>query len=81
MNWTGEAAVPPAVVTLTFTVPVPAGAVAMIPSGVTKPKVAGVEPKSTAVTVDRPVPAIVTVVPPVEGPSDGAMEDTVGAAT
>ena len=41
--------------------------------------VAGVVPKSTAVTPVKPVPVIVTNVPPAAGPDVGLMPDTVGA--
>ena len=37
-------------------------------------------PKSTAVALDSSVPVIVTMVPPLDGPADGLMLVTVGAA-
>jgi hypothetical protein len=70
------------VVTLTSTVPVPAGEVAVIdvPELTVKP-VAAVAPKVTAVAPLKPVPDIVTVVPPVCGPAVGEIEVTAGAPT
>ena len=38
-------------------------------------------PKVTAVVPEKPVPVIVTVVPPEGGPDVGEIEVTVGAAT
>ena len=73
---------PPAVVTLTSTVPVPAGEVAVIEvAEFTVKPVAAVAPKVTAVAPVRLVPVIVTVVPPAPGPDVGDMLVTVGAAT
>ena len=43
--------------------------------------VAGVVPKSTAVAPVKPVPVIVTRVPPAAGPLFGLIPVTVGAAT
>ena len=43
--------------------------------------VAAVVPKSTAVAPVKPVPVIVTRVPPAAGPLFGLMPVTVGAAT
>ena len=43
--------------------------------------VAGVVPKWTAVAAVKPVPVMVTEVPPAVGPALGATELTVGAAT
>ncbi len=76
------ALVPPTVVTRTSTVPVPAGAVAVICVALLTVKpVAAVAPKVTAVAPDRLVPVRVTVVPPAVGPAVGEMEVTVGADT
>jgi hypothetical protein len=62
------------------TVPVPAGAVAVMDVGeFTVKPVAAVLPKSTAVAPVNPVPVIVTVVPPAAGPYVGATDVTVGA--
>ena len=84
MNWSAAevALVPPAVVTRTSTVPVPAGDVAVIWVVLltTKP-VAAVAPKFTAVAPLRLVPVMTTEVPPVAGPDVGAIDVTVGAAT
>ena len=74
--------VPPGVVTVTSTVPVPAGLSAVITVSLTTVKfVAGFVPKSTAVAPVKPVPVIVTMVPPAAGPSFGLTAETVGAAT
>ena len=43
--------------------------------------VAAVAPKVTAVAPEKPVPVMVTVVPPVAGPEVGEIEVTVGAPT
>ncbi len=42
---------------------------------------AAVPPKVTAVAPVKPVPVIVTFVPPVAGPAVGEIELTVGAVT
>ena len=81
MNWSaGDVAdVPPAVVTVTSTVPVPTGDVAVMDVAETTVKlVAAAAPKVTAVAPANPVPVIVTVVPPVVGPAVGEIEVTVG---
>ena len=73
--------VPPAVVTLISTVPVPAGAIAVIEVSELKLKpVASVAPNFTEVTPVKPLPAIVTDVPPAVGPAVGEIDVTVGAA-
>ena len=70
------------VVTLTSTVPVPAGEVAVIEvAELTVKPVAAVAPKVTAVAPVKLVPVIVTVVPPAAGPDVGEIEVTVGAGT
>ena len=72
---------PTGVVTVTFTVPVPAGLSAVIVVLLTTVRsVAGVVPKSTTVAPVKPVPAIVTEVPPAAGPLAGFRPVTVGAA-
>ena len=72
---------PPAVVTVTSTVPVPAGDVAVIEvAELTVKLVALVAPNFTAVAPVNPVPVIVTDVPPVVGPAVGEIDVTVGAA-
>ena len=84
MYWSAAdvADVPPVVVTLTSTVPVPAGDVAVIwVAELTVKVVAAVAPKITAVAPVNPVPLMVTVVPPDPGPEVGEIDVTVGAAT
>jgi hypothetical protein len=84
VNWSAElvALVPFGVVTVTSTAPaVPAGDVAVIEvSLVVAVTVAGVVPKSTAVAPVKPVPLIVTEVPPAVVPLVGDRDVTVGAA-
>ncbi len=64
---------PPGVTTVTFTVAVPAGLVAVIwVSELISTLLAAVVPKSTAVAPVKPVPVIVTIVPPAAGP-DGRL--------
>ena len=79
MNWSADdvALVPSGVVTVTSTVPVPGGAVAVIEVSESAVMVPGVEPKSTAVAPDRSVPVMVTLVPPAGGPVDGVTPVTV----
>ena len=71
MNWSAAevAEVPPGVVTVTSTVPAPAGEVAVIEvAELTVKLVALVAPNLTAVAPVKPVPVIVTDVPPAVGP-------------
>ena len=82
MNWSAGIAglVPPAVVTVTSTVPVPAGEVAVIEVALFTVKVVALFPPNfTAVAPLRFVPVMVTLVPPVVGPDVGLIEVTVGA--
>jgi hypothetical protein len=83
VNWSAElvALVPPAVVTVTLTVPdCSAGETAVIEvDETTVTLVAATVPKSTAVAPVRLVPVIVTDVPPVTGPEVGLTAVTVGA--
>ena len=79
--------VPPAVVTVTFTVPDPAGAVAVIWVALSTVKlVAGVPPKLTAVTMELPItlvklaPVMVTGYPPAARPLAGDSAVAVGVA-
>ena len=73
------AEVPLGVVTVTFTVPEPAGTTAEIDVAETTLKeVAAVEPNFTAVAPVRFVPVTVTVVPPAVGPEEGPTAVTVG---
>ena len=72
--------VPPGVVTVTSIVPeLAAGEVAVIEvSDLTVNDVAEVDPNLTAVAPVKPVPVIVTEVPPASGPAVGLMLVTVG---
>ena len=73
---------PPGVVMRTSTVPLPAGAVAVICVALLTVKpVAAVAPKVTATAPEKLVPVMMTVVPPVAGPEVGEMLVTTGAAT
>ena len=66
--------------TVTPTVPVPAGAKAVIwVSLLTVTPVAAADPKSTVDTPVNPDPLIVTRVPPASGPAVGVIELTEGA--
>lgn len=84
VNWSPDpvALVPPGAVTVMSTVPLPVGAVAVISVSETTVKlVAAVVPNSTAVAPVKPVPVIVTVVPPATGPLFGLMLVTIGDAS
>ena len=83
MNWSAElvALVPPGVVTVTSTVPLPAGEVTVIWVSELTVGVAEVLPKWTTVAPVKLVPVIVTMVPPDAGPEPGEIPVTVGAAT
>ena len=73
---------PPTVVTVMSTVPVPAGDVAVIwVALLTVKPAAAVAPKVTAVAPLRLVPVMTTDVPPDVGPAVGETAVTVGAAT
>ena len=74
------ALVPPGVLTVTCTVPEPAGevAVTLVADSALTP-VALVEPNLTSLAPVRFVPVIVTVVPPAAGPLVGSNFVTVGA--
>ena len=81
MNWSaGVTALNPfGVVTVTSTVPAaPAGAVAETEVAEVTLKMAGTEPKSTAVAPLKPVPVMVTPVPPSLDPDVGLTEITAG---
>ena len=68
--------------TVTSTVPAPAGEVAVIEVAELTVNVAALAaPNLTAVAPVNPVPVIVTGVPPGAGPEVGAIEVTVGPAT
>ena len=69
------------VVTVTSTVPVPAGDVAVMDvAETTVTLVAAVVPKSTAVAPVKLAPVMVTSVVPAVGPASGATLVTVGTA-
>ena len=81
VNWSaGEVTlVPPGVVTVISTVPVPAGEVAVIDVGeLTTTPVALTTPNLTVVAPVRLVPVIITVVPPAVGPEFGETPVTAG---
>ena len=71
--------VPDGLVTVTSTVPLPAGLSAVIDVSLTTLRwVAAVVPKSTTVAPVKPVPEIVTGVPPASVPLVGFRPVTVG---
>src|SRR5258708_37061249 len=73
------ALVPPAVVTVTSTVPTPVGEVAVIWVALSTVKeAAALLPKLTAVAPEKLVPVMVTLVPPDVGPVFGLTLVTVG---
>jgi hypothetical protein len=84
VNWSPDevADVPPGVVTVISTVPAePAGLVAVIEVGLfTVYDAATVLPNFTPVAPVKPVPVIVTEVPPAIGPAAGEMLVTAGTA-
>jgi len=74
------ALVPPEFVTVTSTVPLPAGEVAVIDVALlTVKEIAAVPPNFTAVASMNKVPVMVTGAPPAAGPLFGAIEVTDGA--
>lgn len=75
--------VPPGLVTVTSTVPlVPGGDTAVIDlAEFTVKPAAGTEPNITPVAVVKPLPVIVTVVPPAGGPAFGATFVTAGTGS
>ena len=83
MNWSAAlvALVPPPVVTVTSTVPLLGGDVAVIEVALlTTNHAAAVLPNFTAVAPLRLVPVMVTLVPPALGPVLGLMPVTVGGS-
>jgi hypothetical protein len=77
-----DAEVPPGVVTVMLTVPDPAGDVAVIfVAELTVNDPAAVDPNLTAVAPVKPVPVIVTDVPPPNGPTVGLMLMTAGTGS
>jgi hypothetical protein len=82
VNWSAGVVVlvPAGVVTLTSTVPVPAGEVAVIWLELTTVTlVAAAPPKVTEVAPVKLEPLIVTDVPPAAAPLVGEIEETTGA--
>ena len=71
---------PPGVVTVTDTEPVPAGAVAVICVLLMAVNAAATDPNITLVAFVSPVPVMVTVFPPAVGPWAGLMVVMTGAA-
>ncbi len=72
--------VPPGVITVTFAIPEPAGLAAVIVVALTTVTlVAAMMPKSTTVAPVKPVPVIVTKVPPAAGPVVGLRPVTAGS--
>ena len=70
---------PPGVATITSTIPLPAGLTAVIWVSLLIMKlVAAVEPNETPVAQVKPLPEIVTLVPPLAGPLVGLMLVTDG---
>jgi len=81
VNWSAPlvAEVPPGVVTVTWTVPLPAGLIAVIWMSLsTVMCIAAVAANETPVAPVKPEPVIVTVVPPPAGPLAGPILDTIG---
>ena len=77
----GPAAERPILVrTATWTTPTPGGAVAVTTPSDQARKAAGVTPKRTSSTPEKPDPPITTWVPPRKGASDGVSWVTTGAA-
>src|SRR6516225_8036564 len=76
------ALVPPPVVTVTSTVPVPGGLVAVSLVGDTNvTPVAAFAPKLTVAVLVKLVPVMVTAVPPLGGPDEGDTPETVGTVS
>lgn len=72
--------VPPVVMIVTNTVPVPAGATAVIcVPELTVKDAAGVPPNNTVMAPVRFVPVMVTVLPPASGPILGLTDAAAGA--
>ena len=77
-SFTEVADVPAGVVTVTSTVPEPAGLVAVICVALLTVKLAVVLPNFTAVAPVKPVPVMITLLPPIGEPAVGEMLDTTG---
>ena len=73
MNWSADevAEVPPGVVTVTSTVPLPAGAMAVMEVAELTKGARRRGAEVTAVAPVKPVPVMVTLVPPAVGPTAG----------
>ncbi len=67
---------PPGVVTVTWTTPLPEGEVTVTEVGVFAVMVASLEPKCTAVAPPRLVPVMTTLCPPPDDPWLGEMGTT-----
>ena len=80
MNWSSDdlADVSPEVVTVTSSMPAPAGAVAVICVADSAVMFAGLVPNSTVDPLVKPVPVMITLVPPTAGPEVGLTPVTVG---
>ena len=84
VNWSAAdvTLVPSGVVTVTSTVPVPAGEVAVMVDGLTTVNaVAATTPNLTLLAPVKFVPVMVTVVPPAAGPKVGLSAVTIGATS
>jgi hypothetical protein len=83
VNWPAEvtAEVPAGVVTVMSTVPVPAGLLTVIFVPESAVIAAATPPKLTPVAPARPVPVMVTTVPPLAAPLEGEMPVTAGGGT
>jgi len=79
VNWSAAlvALVPPLVLTVTLTMPLPAGEIAVHEVAEQDTPLAGAEPNDT-LPPDRPDPVTVTAVPPAAGPLDGLTPVTAG---
>jgi len=83
VNWSAAlvAEVPLGVATVTSTVPLPGGLVAVISLSELTVITALTPPKSTAVASAKPLPVMVTLSPPVPAPVTGETAVTTGAVT
>lgn len=73
---------PPGLITVTSTVPEPGGLTASITVAEITLNAAGFPaPKSTEVALLKPLPVMVTLVPPAWGPADGDTPKTTGSGT
>ena len=71
---------PPGVVTVMSTVPLPAGDIAVMDVAETNKNDAALVPNFTAMAPVKPLPVMVTVVPPASGPLVGLTLVTIGPA-